>query len=264
MLRAVVFALALMAVTFVTEAPYAQEDKSTEELRALSDTKAERQAKHDLNSLLEQFSGYKVGNRLALGDVWFFTTPRATAVPGLCARDIVSLYYHTVEQDPDNYRKAPVRPYRIEAKEMFSFIRNPTARTADTYLDREDNPLPWSRRCESRTEKGWTGWFYAENETEALQGFLALDAAAQAVEAGVIGISGCDSEQPARCRDTLDKARDPKFFGDVESINMPDGITRWRINALSSWITITVGKRVAKTLPEHVTSVEVEHYIIVT
>lgn len=241
----------------------AQDERSAAELRALPDDKAAKQARRDLESLLQNFSGYKVGNRLSIGDVWFWTPPRATNVKGMCSRDLVQLYYHPTHRNPDDYRTVPVRPYRIEARELFSFVKLPKEGAVADYLDQEDERLPFSRRCSAKSGETWIGWFEADNELAALQGYVALRSALAAVESGRVPLEEAEFGGMS-AKDTLAKAVETGQLSKIERTVLPDGTSRWRIDALSSWITIIVGKPVSDTRPEDISSVSVEPYIVVT
>ena len=89
MMRALL-ALAAAALTIAPAA--AQEEVLSKDLRAKSEREAERQARRDLDALLKDFSGYKVGNRtLFSGDVWFWTDPRSSGTKGVCERDLLQV-----------------------------------------------------------------------------------------------------------------------------------------------------------------------------
>lgn len=175
----------------------AQELKTSEELRDLPARQAESQAKRDLSSLLEEFSGYgpfRSRVRSTIGDVWFNTEPRASAAPGMCEKDLVQLFYAPVEENRSDPRKARVAPRKIEASRRFAFLELPTEETLEQINGYHDGRVSPSadRRCKAAFPDEYRGWFSAPSEVTAVRGYLALQAARAAVESGKIEVGGCE------------------------------------------------------------------------
>jgi hypothetical protein len=204
----------------------AQEFPTTRQLRALSPAKADKQARKDLLSILKPMKTYSVGNRLALGDIWFTTKPYATAIPGICARDLLSLFYHVTEKVDGRFADTPVRPYRVEAKTGYTFVRKPSAKM----LKREDEDrLPFQDECARASNDDFGEWWEAEAPDTGVRAYLAFEAALVRLKAGTLSADECDVQdrdkgsRTANCLADLEIHNSPERLYSVGACDAPDG-----------------------------------------
>lgn len=261
--------LALTAAMLVAPSVAAQDEVLSKDLQAKSAQEAERQARRDLDSLLEEFSGYNVGNRkLFQGDVWFWTDPRASDARGLCERDLLQIIYQPTNARSNNASEFSVKARGIGAERYYSFLEEPTSDTLDRmYGDNPSSTDTADRKCRSQRNEEWLGWFTAESPIAAVQGYLALLAARDALDAGLVTLDGCDSDKAediARCRASFDYAVKAEAISKIERNNWPEGQQVFRIDSGMNWITIEMKQPALKPTPENIKSLTVEAYIIVT
>lgn len=240
--------------------------KTAAELRALSEDRAARQARRDLSSLLADFSGYGPFSTITIGDVWFFTEPRASDTIGLCEKDVVQLYYETIDRDLRDPRHARARPNKIAARTMYAFLRDPASIDDDDFMmESEDGPSESDRRrCRSQTEDGWTGWITADSALEVLQGYQALQAARDAVAQGLVTCDEWSEDREESCQTMLNRAADPSRITRVYREGGGNEPHSFRIDSASTWVTIKMNRPLLKPEAGIVESVKVEEYIIIT
>ncbi|MEM8725489.1 MAG: hypothetical protein AAGE86_08205 [Pseudomonadota bacterium] len=259
-------ALALAGVTPLS----AQEAVSSKDLRALSDKKADRQAREDLDALLEDFSGYKVGNRINFqGDVWFWTAPRASITPGMCERDLLQIFYEPAFRGEGSRRDPKVRARSIATTRYYGFVEAPNDESLERALDEGKSPSEFSdRKCRSRLKDEWVGWFEAASPIIALQGYNAVLAANAAVKSGAMEIENCavatDEGAAERCLETLGQALDFGRWTKVERSGGSNKPHTFVISGGSFRITIAMKELAYKPVADNVASITVEDVIIVT
>ncbi|MCR2832627.1 hypothetical protein [Parerythrobacter lacustris] len=263
-------AMVALAAAVLAAPPVAGQDEVlSKDLQAKSEAEAERQARRDLDALLQEFSGYNVGNRkLFQGDVWFWTDPRASDARGLCERDLLQIFYQPTNARSNNASEFSVQARGIGAERYYSFLEEPTSETLDRmYGDNPSSTDTTDRKCRSQRGEEWLGWFTAESPIAAVQGYLALLAARDALDAGLVTLDGCDSDQAediAKCRAWFDDAVKPEAISKIERNNWPEGQQVFRIDSGMNWITIEMKQPALQPTPENVKSLKVEAYIVIT
>jgi hypothetical protein len=263
---------ALLALAFAVLAvpPVAAQDEVlSKDLRAKSEREAEQQARRDLDALLQDFSGYNVGNRrLFQGDVWFWTDPRVSDAPGLCERDLLQIIYQPTNPRSNNASDFTVRASAIGAERYYSFLEEPTSETLDRiYGEGPSTTDIADRKCRAQRSEEWIGWFKAESPIVAVQGYLALLAARDALDAGLVTLDGCDSDKAediAKCRAWFDDAVKPEAISKIERNSWPEDQQVFFLDSGWNWITIEMKQPALQPTPENVKSLKVEAYIIVT
>lgn len=263
-------ALLALAATMLAVPPVtAQDEVLSKDLRAMSERDAERQARSDLDALLGDFSGYNVGNRrLFQGDVWFWTDPRASDASGLCERDLLQIFYQPTNPRSNNASDFTVRARGIGAERYYSFLQAPTSATLDRMYEEESSSTDVAdRKCRSQRGEEWIGWFRVESPLVAVQGYIALVAAREALDAGLVTMQGCDSDKAEvieRCRVSFDYSVKPEAISKIERNSWPEGVQQFRIDSNLNWITIEMKQPALQPTPENVKSLKVEAYIVVT
>jgi hypothetical protein len=259
----ILWALSLLGIPVTASA---QEALSSAELRALSKSAANKQARHDLLSILKPMEQFPTGSSRQIGDIWFTTKAHGTLIPGICARDLVSLYYAPVERSQE-YEDVPVRPYRVEASTSYTFVRPPSAKM----LKREDDDayrLPWQAECGAASEDDFLGWFSADKPELAVRGFLALKAAVARVKVGTLMPKSCADphiQSQKTCLEGMsDLGSDANQLSSVVKCAADVGQDCYQIDAQSMDITVITKHAEGGVVEEDIISFDAQQYIIVT
>jgi hypothetical protein len=264
--RVFVFLMALFVLGFpaVTSA---QEELSSTELRALSKSAANKQARHDLLSILKPMEQYPTGNRRQVGDIWLTTKAYGTQIPGICARDLLSLYYAPTEPGRAT-EDVPVRPYKVKASTSYTFVRPPSAKMLRNSDKAEAYRMPWQSECSKAPEDDFLGWFDADEPEFAVRGFLALQVAVARVKAGTLMPKSCADplvESQKTCLEGVAMlGTDPDQLDSVKRCKADVGMDCFAIDA--HWMDITIiAKQVEGVVAaEDIISFDAQQYIIVT
>ena len=263
-MRVLIYALFLLfAIT--PQASIAQDEVLSQDLRQMSEREAERQARRDLNLLLTDFSGYKVGKRKNFqGDIWFWTDPRANIVEGLCERDLLQIFYEPTNSSQIDFT---VKASTIAERRYYGFTQAPTAATLaskddETALqtERED------RKCRAQLKEEWAGWFTAANPMVAVKGYLALAAARDAVSTGLVQISECEDRPDGigtKCQEMLNRAVQPFQLSSIDMSENNGASAEFRIDVGSIYVTIETKDKMLPTTPANIKSVKLEPYIVI-
>ncbi len=259
--------LALAAAMLAVPPAAAQDEVLSKDLRAKSDRDAERQARRDLDALLQEFSGYNVGSRkLFQGDVWFWTDPRSSGTKGLWERDLLQVIYHPTDPRSRNSDTFTVRARGLAAERYYGFTQLPDTATLDAIGNIRGAALDGADRlCRSTLSKEWSGWFRADSEFAAIQGALALMAAKEAVDTLDLSI-GCEEwRDPDDCRRAFDFAAQPSSISRVtQEYDDEDQVKLFRIDAATSWIRIELKKPARIPTAANIASVKYDPYIVIT
>lgn len=261
--------LALAAAVLAVPPVAAQDEVLSKDLHSMPEREAEQQARRDLDALLQEFSGYNVGSRILFqGDVWFWTDPRSSGVSGLCERDLLQIFYQPTNPRSNNPGDFTVRARGIGAERYYSFLQAPTSATLDRMYEEESSSTDVAdRKCRSQRGEEWIGWLRAESPLVAVQGYLALVAAREALDAGLVTMQGCDSDKAEvieRCRASFDYSVKPEAISEIMRNSWPEGVQQFRIDSNLNWITVEMKQPALQPTPENVKSLKVEAYIVVT
>lgn len=249
------------------QASTAQDEVLSKELKQLSERDAERQARRDLDALLTDFSGYHVGKRILFqGDVWFWTEPRSSEAEGMCERDLLQIFYQPANPRSHDDENFTVRARSIEATRYYGFSELPSARTLEAMGDGDTAPsIHADRKCQAKLNDEWTGWFRTESPEVAVQGYLALAAARDALDAGLVEISGCEDTPEAigtRCRTMFDRAVKDGIFSSITRTDSSDTLVEFTIDA-GVLITLQMDSPALQFEAANIRSVKVQTYIVI-
>ena len=275
MLRAIGLMLALLPAA----APAAAQH-STEEMRNLPPREVQRMLRDDLLSILAVPGEVSRGMRLQLRATVIPTRPVGSGIEGLCQRDLLLLFYaptRTSRDEPPGRRElggepgrerledVPVRPYGIEAERRYFFTQKPRWESLD---EKRRFRSIFSEDCSASAGSIWEGWFTAPSPGDAVIGYLTLQAAAAAVAAGRVPLSGCEEESAEaleRCRSDLARlAANPRSLAAIGPCHAEAGRLCYALDAGTVVITVVVRDAGEGPSADDVISVAHEEYIIVT
>lgn len=276
MLRAIGLMLALLSA-----AAQADAQRTAQEMRDLPPREVKRVLRDDLLSILAVPGEVPRGNRLQLHDAVIPTPPVGSDIEGLCQRDLLLLYYAPTrapraeppgrglrelgdEGGRERLEDVPLRPYGVEAERRYFFAQKPSWRSLDE--NRRFRSI-FSEDCSAGAGGSWEGWFAAPSPNDAVSGYLTLQAAAAAVAAGRVPLSGCEEEAEAlqRCRSDLARlAEDPKSLNSIKPCAAEAGLLCYAVDAAMAVTTAVLRATGKAPSPEDVVSVKYEAYIIVT
>jgi hypothetical protein len=245
----------------------AQEGLSSTELRALSKPAANKQARHDLLSILKPMEQYPHGMRRQVGDIWFTTKAYGTQIPGICARDLLSLFYAPTE--PERVTEdVPVRPYKVEASTSYNFVRPPSAKMLRNSDKAEAYRMPWQSECSKASEDDFLGWFAADEPGFAVRGFLALQVAVARVKAATLMPKSCADPHIESQKTCVEGAavlgNDTNQLSSVKRCKAEPGQDCFAIDAQGMDITIITKQVEGVVAAEDIISFDAQQYIIVT
>ena len=224
-----------------------------------------RTLRRDLLSIFQPLMELPSSNRIGLGDVTLNTKGFITVFPELCARDSLTIRYYPSERS-DDFRNVEIEPYAIESEREFAFLRKPTSKSVDAY-DKEDDWLPQSTACEKASQRDYEGWFTANSPDLAIEGYLALAVAIEAVRQDKSKLQPCD-DNGLRCAELLNDAASLSDLSDIAICEAPEKETCYQVESGLTVITIraervlTIPPRGIE--PRDIKSVTVEQQIIVT
>lgn len=247
------------------QASTAQEEVLSKELKKLSERDAERQARRDLDALLTDFSGYHVGKRfLFQDDVWFWTEPRSSKTEGICERDLLQIFYQPANPRSRDDENFTVRARNIEATRYYGFSELPSGSTLEAMGEGDTTPsVHADRKCRAKLKDEWIGWFKTESPEVAVQGYLALIAARDALDAGLVEISGCEDTPEAigtRCRTLFDRAVQDGIFSSITRTDSSDTLAEFTIDA-GVLITLQMDSPALQFAAANIKSIKVQTYI---
>ena len=275
MLRAIGLMLALLS-----EAAPAAAQRTTQEMRDLPPREAKRVLRDDLLSILAVPGEVTRGMRRQLGDTVIPTRPVGSGIEGLCQRDLLLLFYAPTRTSRDvrpgrrelgaepgreRLEDVPVRPYGIEAERRYFFTQKPRWESLD---EKRRFRSIFSEDCSASAGSIWEGWFTAPSPGDAVIGYLALEAAAGAVAAGRVQLSGCEeggAEALDRCRSDLARlAANPRAFASIAACHAEPRRLCYALDGGMVVITIVVRDSGEAPSADDVISVAHQEYIIVT
>jgi hypothetical protein len=241
----------------------AQDARTSQELRALTPSQADKVARADLLSLLKPVKGYPKGMRRRVGAVGFDTEPVGTPYAGLCRKDELYVNYAPVE-DASRPEHQPLRPYGVEAQASFHFLRAPKADADKTATEL----TIWDEDCAALDDRDDIRWFTAQDDQEAMQGARLLLDALAAVRAGTLKSQPCpslDAKTYPTCEQAiLTQAR----LDTIESVERCD--TTWNVVCyrimVAGDLQLTLKAAFENNETEHgpIESILIEQFIIVT
>lgn len=256
--------LATGAVAVLSLSPaLAQDAVTTREREALPARAANRSVQRDLLSVLEPVKRIESGMFRQLRGVGFPTKAFGTEFNGLCRRDAVTLWYAATETaaKPED---APLRPYSVEAQAWFHINHLP--REAPSHARRGEGI--WRAKCASLGTSEETNWFAARDAPTAVQGALMLNAAVEAVRSGKLKAEPCPNIFDAKkltCEAVILADGDIAKIDSVETCSSEAGTLCYVVDLASSTkLTIRGQAPEASLVPNAITSISVEQYIIVT
>ena len=251
-----------LAVLALTPA-LAQEAATTRERKALSPRAANRTVQRDLLSVLEPIRKIDSGMVRQLRGVGLTTKPFGTEFDGLCRRDAVTLWYAATEiaAKPED---APLRPYSVEAQAWFHIVRLPREASSD---ERRSEGV-WQAKCASAGTSEETDWFSAKDARSAVQGALVLKAAVEAVRSGKLKAEPCPNifdTKKTTCEAAILANGNLSKIDSVEACPAESGALCYVVD-LASLTKLTIRGRAPETslVPDAITSIAIEQYIIVT
>jgi hypothetical protein len=271
-------ALGLIMALLASAAP-ASAQRTTRQMHALSPGEVKRVLRDDLVSILALPGKVAVGNRIQLGGAEIPTRPVGSGIEGVCQRDFIDLHYapiRSVRTEPPGRRglgdgprreraeDVPVRPYGLAVERRYFFTLKPRWESLDEA--RRFRSI-FSEDCASSAGSIREGWFIAPSPGEAVAGYLSLEAAAAAVSAGRVPLSGCEegAEALERCRaDLADLAAHSESLDSIKACHAEPGRRCYVFDGLNLLITIVLRDSGKAPSADDVLSVGYEQYIIVT
>ena len=212
------FALVLLAGALIGAA--ADRAISRLDVRAMSDGDKNKQVRKDLLSILLPSKSLYESRQLTLdGEAWLHTKASATRYKSLCQRDMVSLFYVSIENagQPGERRALP---YKIESQRSYRFVAPPKPEyLADTFAD--DHPRsPLDRECRKADkvlgDNEWGGWFVTSSAELAMDGGFAMLALEQWAKQPDTQFGNCIGDKdPAFCKSYVSYALDLNLIGAV-------------------------------------------------
>lgn len=240
----------------------AQEAMTTRQREALSPREANRTVQHDLLSVLKPITKIDSGMLRQLRGVGLTTKAFGTEFDGVCRRDAVTLWY-AATQAAAKPEDAPLHPYSLEAQAWFHVIRLP--RKASTRTGTDEGI--WRSQCASLGTNEETEWFAAKNARIAVQGALMMEAAVEAVRSGTLRPEPCPNISDAKltCEEAILAGGSITKIDSVEACSSEAGSLCYVVDLASSTKLTIKGRAPESALvPSAITSIAVEHYIIVT
>lgn len=252
------------AMAVLTPSPVrAQEAATTREREALPSRAANRTVQRDLLSVLQPIKKIDSGMFRQLRGVGLTTKPFGTEFDGVCRRDAVTLWYAATEMaaKPED---APLRPYSVEAQAWFHIVRLPK----EASPDKRRSEGIWQTKCASANTGENMAWFAAKDAPTAVQGALVLKAAVEAVRSGKLKAEPCPNIFDAKkstCEAAILADGDISKIDSVEACSA-DAKTLCYVVDLASSTKLTIKGQApdSSLVPSAITSISVEHYIIVT
>jgi hypothetical protein len=104
---------------------------------------------------------------LPLTDLWYWTRPRATAMPNLCESDQVTFSFETVGRE-DGDAETPARATGVTAKPLFHLVKAPSKPDPDPIS--RDERLRSQAACSGLHPETYEGFFAAPSPEMAVQG----------------------------------------------------------------------------------------------
>jgi hypothetical protein len=275
MLRPIGLTLALLSLAVPAAA-----QRTTREMHDLSAGEAKRVLRSDLVSILAMPGKVARGNRLQLHDTAIPTRPVGSGIEGLCQRDFIMLLYAPTrssrapppgrrglgdEPDRERLEDVPVRPYAVEAERRYFFTRVPRWESLD---ENHRFRSIFSENCSVSADSIVEGWFTAPSPRDAVTGYLSFEAAAAAVAAGRVPLSGCEEDGPEGlelCRADLARvAADPRSLGAIRACKAEPGCRCYALDWGTTVITLVIRNSDRAPSADDVISVAHESYVIVT
>jgi hypothetical protein len=180
-----------------------------------------------------------------LGDLFFRTRTRGTEVPSLCRYDTLVVEFAPLDRR-QRAADTRVRAVGLRAHSNFQFLAPP----ADDYDSISDyDRLPSDTDCRPLDGKE-EGFFFAEDEETATDGYRALLALQQALRAGTAFPLDCDvgEEAKAKCG-TMILAFDPGRIGSIQRCEAETFHLCYRVANNDLVVAITITGRVSPGPP---------------
>jgi hypothetical protein len=156
--------------------------------------------------VLDPYPATDVPPKLPLSELWFWTRPRETYVPGLCAIDWVTVNFRPTKP-PTQGADTPTLAESIQAKTVYRFVVLPDA----IQMENRDWPLGKDNPACAKIDPRIDSTFSAPNEADAAEGVWLLgEVERQAAKGNLSFAAKCDfprSESSDGCIKDLSELR---------------------------------------------------------
>jgi len=236
------------------------ETYSTKEYRTFPPHKLDRTVRRDLMSIFQPLESLPKGNLIGLGNVTLTTKGVATNVPGVCARDWLTIRYAPVEntEDPPN---GDVRPYAADAERQYYFLKRPSRSS----LEKADDRLPWSAECERAAKVEYEGWFSADSAYSAVRTYLIFLSGSEAVRRDATKLGDCDPGPHNSCAEQLQDLAASMDFGAFGQCGEPsEADDCYEVEVAGYVVRVRAKRNSDATDPQNVTAVTLGGMIVLT